>query len=211
VKLGLLICLLITCGLLHSADVPLGEKTRGAKQLAEKQIPLKEFNATQFQRSPTASEPFMKTFPTKEFNGFNSTAQLGGRPIDAPTLNFQKTFPTGNSTLSNKTFLTPDQSSVWQRPSLLFSDQKNATGFDKKVAAKEYQGRYAEAMKQDMRKITDQLGSISQMPDRTMTIEEVKELLNRDLAPKSTSSLRAPDSGMIELPESALPSVTPAP
>lgn len=84
------------------------------------------------------------------------------------------------------TFRLPDEAKVaaFEKPSDLSArnsplSSKRALGFDRSVEIHDYLGPEKDRVAKEMRNITDSLESLEDLPDRNLSIGEVKQLLNQ--------------------------------
>jgi len=138
----------------------------------------------------------------------NKTANLGGRQIYAPAVDFNKTFPTGESPLFKTTSPFSEKvSSLTADKTAPFSTETKAPGLDRVLPDKSYQGREASLVREAMDRLdqSSQEALAQQMkanasdpaaknPSQNkgpspvapiISIEDVKLLIDKDVAPAS--------------------------
>ncbi len=166
----------------------------------------------------------------------HKTANLGGRQIYEPMLDFNKTYPTSDSTLFKAASPFSDKvSSLTANKQSPFSTGTKAPGFDKMMPDKVYQGPESSLIREAMDRLDqtsaqelaqrmnaqnnptaaaskpDSLGGPQQLAVAPMiSIDDVRLLINKDVAPASEASTQAaaPDPTVAPAPAAI---ATPAP
>jgi hypothetical protein len=139
-----------------------------------------------------------KSFATKTFDP--QTASLGNKTVESSASSFNKEFeaktwtgPTANSSFdrtfpAKEAILPGAKGSPFEKNVILLGESsfalmgppKNA---NRSIVMNAYAGPEADLMSKDLKKVSDTLGGLKDLPDRTLSIEEVKNLLNRDTKP----------------------------
>jgi len=149
----------------------------------------------------------------------DKTANLGGRQIYAPTLDFDKVYPTNDSQLFKASSPFSDKvSSLSADKQSPFSTETKATGFDRIMPDKSYQGPESSLIREAMDGLDQSstqalaehmkeahaststaaqpspaLGGPQQIGVAPMiSIDDVKLLINKDVAPASEVAMPAP-------------------
>jgi hypothetical protein len=132
-----------------------------------------------------ASAAFSKKFDTgMAFK--TKSAVLTDKKLELPVLRFDEQYPVSSySAATNMNWRALSQTPIEPKNSP-FSSKGTASGFAKSYAVRPYAGREMARMKQNVEEAGKALGGIKDLPDRSLTIDEVRELLNRDSVGKSS-------------------------
>ncbi len=147
-----------------------------------------------------------KGFETKSFSfgeggsapGFNKSFSTGGSHLTKSSHFGEKSFLLPNQTAGLNpypvgTFSLGDKqpfsklSSDYGDKSFSMSDRK-VDGMDRGYEVKPYLGKENSRIQSDLKTIRETLGGIKDLPERPLTIEEVKALVNKDSRPASADS-----------------------
>jgi hypothetical protein len=132
-----------------------------------------------------ANSAFSKKFDTGAAFKTKS-AVLPDKKLALPTLRFDEQYPVSSySAATNMNWRALSQTPIEPKNSP-FSSKGTASGFAKNYAVRPYAGREMVRMKQNVAEANKALGGIKDLPDRSLTIDEVRELLNRDSVGKSS-------------------------
>jgi hypothetical protein len=176
------IYLFFTCLAAARAEEPFTTETatQQSNTLGQKMFETKEF--TGFGGRTSSLEG--KTFVLPGTSSFqNQTASGFSKELNLPQANFNRDIPLKVFRLEDKLSLRTDAEPFSTATRSSLAGQETAPGFDKTFATKEYTGPEAEKMRRDVQAITEGLSKIKDIPDRTLSIQEVKELLNKDTRP----------------------------
>ena len=136
---------------------------------------------------------FSKTFnPGAAFK--TKTAVLPDKKVTVPAFRLDQRYPVSSYPVGTNTTLRAFNQTPIESKNSPFSSKGTPQGFAKTFAVRSYAGPEAVRMKQNVETAEKGLGGMKDLPDRSLTIDEVRELLNRDTTGKSS---RAP------LPESS--------
>ena len=177
---------------------------------AEKGRPLESLNVDKTFQGADAG----KKMETKKYEGdlkantsFSKTFNTGGlfktskavfpdKKFTAPTLRMDQQYPVSSYAVGPNTTLRGLTKSPIESKSSPFSSKGTPRGFAKNFAVRPYAGPEAALFKQNVAATGKSLGGIKDLPDHSLTIDEVRELLNRETTGKSARS---------PLPESSEP------
>jgi hypothetical protein len=86
----------------------------------------------------------------------------------------------------SKRFGAENQVNRWDERRLVIDANERAKGYDRQLSLKEYRGKESEKIKQSMQEVSNLLNSAKDLPDRPLTVAEVRDLLNRGRVKEST-------------------------
>jgi hypothetical protein len=177
-----------------SGEMEFGKNTKMAEEFQNKKFNTRNLSPGSL-GSGTSSE-WDKSFATKKFTGFDREANIGGKEITAPILDYNKTYPTATSPLGQKKSSLGDTPASIQLTESSWSSRPSPQGWDKKLPTKVYTGREAEKVNRSFSEVTRSMNPGRAIPDRALNEQEVKALLNRDVGPEprraSASEASAP-------------------
>ena len=154
------------------------------KEYPTKNLEFKEFDMNSFGDSKGQSSFFDKAFTTKSFTLYDKEYNFGGKEFVAPTLDFNKQFATKDLDFNSKASpYSQKSSSSFKFTDAPWASRQVAPGFDKQVEMKEYTGPEAQLVKRDIAEIYKTLNSMKNIPDHDLTIDEVRDLVNKDHGP----------------------------
>lgn len=136
---------------------------------------------------------FDKTFNAPQAN-WNKEANIGGHDILAPELHFDKTYPAQSaSDWVTRSAQGMDRSSSIPNRTSRFADIKRPDGFDRTFEVRTYEGPEAARIKNNVAAVSNGLSGMKDVPDRNLTIDEVKNILNRDTTPQKPAADLVPE------------------
>lgn len=126
---------------------------------------------------------FNKSFTTKGADGlFGRTANVGGKDFIPPSVTMDKTYVARSYTLpGNFTGYDENTPNIPMKASLYSS--QSAAGFNRTIDMPTYTGPEAQKIKRDMEEINKTLGNTKDLPNRSLTVQEVRDLLNHNKKP----------------------------
>jgi hypothetical protein len=187
---------LILCGVMGAAGLMAASDSEEPEFNPNKMNPSpmtdKSFSwgAGKDKASPLFSSTFSgfdKSYSTKGVDStFLKTAPINAKRIEPPAVTSMdksyavRSYPLpGNFTDFDKSSSVPLKSSNF--------DGKSASGFNRNIEMPAYTGPEAAKIKQDMAAIDKTLGNTKDLPDKQLSINEVKALLNRNVKPQGTT------------------------
>lgn len=131
----------------------------------------------------SANTSFNKSFATKGAEGvFGQTANVGGKEFLPPSVTMDKTYAARSYALpGNFTGFDENKPNIPLKESG-FSSQ-SALGYNRMIDMPTYTGPEAERIKQDMEAIDKTLGNAKDLPNRSLSVQEVRDLLNHNAKP----------------------------
>lgn len=135
-----------------------------------------------------SNSSFNKSFATKGADGvFGQTANIGGKEFVPPSAAVDKTYAARSYALPGN-FTGFDQSTpnIPMKASLYSS--QTAAGFNRAIDMPTYTGPEAQRIKQDMEEIDKTLGNTKDLPNRSLSVQEVRDLLNHNKKPDQDST-----------------------
>lgn len=133
----------------------------------------------------SSNSSFSKTFDTKNADSlFSQPANIGGKEITTPAVNMNKSYVARSSTLPT-TFTGFDHAtnSIPLKSSAFGS--QSAPGFNRNLDMPTYTGRETTKIQKDLADINNALATKGGLPDRNLTIQEVRDLLNHNAKPEA--------------------------
>ncbi len=140
----------------------------------------------------SANTSFNKSFATKGADGlFGQSADVGGKEFLPPSVTMDKTYAARSYALPGN-FTGYDES----KPNIALKESgfssQSALGYNRMIEMPTYTGPEADRIKQDMEMIDKTLGSAKDLPNRSLTVQEVRDLLNHNAKPGKDPA--APDA-----------------
>ncbi len=86
----------------------------------------------------------------------------------------------------DKRFRDEKQINPWDERRIALDHNQSAARYDRELPMKEYKGRELAKIKRDMRELDSILSATKDLPDRPLTVAEVREILNRGRVKEST-------------------------
>jgi hypothetical protein len=120
-------------------------------------------------------------------------------PYSHRSANFDKSFATASSSLADKKMTDYDKTSPDANRTAYLGTGKTDV-FAYPLADKTYSGPEANEVKKDLSKINNGMMSLKDLPDRPLTIDEVRELINHGVKP-DTSAPPPPPSKALNDPD----------
>jgi hypothetical protein len=117
--------------------------------------------------------------------------------ITPPTVSYDKTFATKSADLPGPSEYPTFSQQVFPLGTSAYALLSPPRDANKVVTVKDYTGPEAEKIHRDLKKIEDGLAGLKALPDRTLSIEEVKQMLNRDMKPALQQTAQNEGSGQI--------------
>lgn len=132
----------------------------------------------------SSNSSFDKTFATKNADSvFNHSADMNGKEITLPSASMNKSYAARSYSLPG--YFTGFDNSTNSLPmkSSAFASQ-NASGFNRTFDMPTYTGPEAERIRKDMQEIDKTLANTKDLPDRSLSVQEVRDLLNHNAKPQ---------------------------
>jgi hypothetical protein len=134
----------------------------------------KNFQSPNLDKPTSLSE---KTFETHS-SSFGKEALGFEKKFETPEASFNKTYPMQSKSYEVKSSDLGKSSSLQNKQSDL--TDKNTSGLDKKFETKAYEGPETPQANREISDILRQKGGDPKAGDRPLTIQEVKQIVNRD-------------------------------
>ncbi len=164
-----------------------------------KNLEFKSLNPDEFGSDKGGANFFNKSFSTKDLDLFDKEYNSGKKDIIPKDLDFNKDYPTKDLDFTSKESSFSEHPLTFKTDKTPWEGRKSLVGFNKQVEAKEYTGPFAPTMRKTIVEVNKGLNSNHELPDHDLTIDEVKELLNKGHAPGANFS------------EATQPTVAPSP
>ncbi len=145
------------------------------------------------------SELFDKKFETSPSPSFGKSATGFEKKFETSTSSpFNKSYPIESKSFTVKSAELGKESSFQKKSSDLM--QKGSAGFDKQFETRAYNGPETPQAQKEIRELLKQKGGNSKSGDRPLSIEEVKEIVNRDVhrIPPETRSVEVSKESAID-------------
>lgn len=165
-----------------AGEMDFGKNTKVGEEFQNKKFNTR--NLSPGSLGSGSSGEWDKSFATKKFTGFDRAANMGGKEIKSPLLDFNKTYPTTTSPLGQKKSSLGETTTSIKLTESNWSSRPSPQGFDKKLPNVVYTGREAQAVNRSFSEVTRNLNPVRAVPDRALNEQEVKALLNRDVGPE---------------------------
>ncbi len=145
------------------------------------------------------SEFLNKKFKASTSSSFDKSATGFEKKFETSTSSpFNKSYPIESKSFTVKSADLGKESSFQKKSSDLI--QKGSAGFDKTFETKAYNGPETPQAQKEIRELLKQKGGDAKSGDRPLSIEEVKEIVNRDIhrIPSETRSVEVPKESAID-------------
>jgi hypothetical protein len=209
-QIRLILLFLSVAGSVLAGEIQWGDST-SLKSKEDRAYPTKDF--TYKDLSPDSLSPnshsanFDKAFETNSSSSFDKEYNLGNKEFKTSDVLFDKQYATKDLDLDSKVSPLGDHVSslkIFDHP----WSSRNAVGYDKELPNKEYTGRESKLVMRDMTEIYKKLNSVKDIPDRDITIDEVRDLVNKGHIPAAKAPAEKNQSPQVS-PPSSLPDPTP--
>lgn len=165
-----------------AGEINFGQNTKVGEEYQNKKFTTRDLSPGRLGSS--SSNAWDRSFATKKFTEFDRAANLGGKEMQTPLLDFSKTYPTTTSPLGQKKSSLGDTPASFKFTESSWSSRPTPQGLDKKLPTVVYTGREAELVNRSFSQVTRHLNPGRAVPDRGLSEQEVKALLNRDVGPE---------------------------
>ena len=147
----------------------------------------------------------------KSTPGLNHSVPLASAGYTNRAQDFDKSFLTASRDVGqNKVADEADSTSSYQGETALLGGHDVKT-FASSMATKTYQGPETEAIKQDVSKMNEGMVGLKDLPDRALTIDEVRALINHGIKPDTAADAKPPEAAKPLNDPAYTPDPAPAP